>query len=174
MAGFLVRCLVSAVGLWLASLIIDGIAVQGVGVLLAAALLLGVTNALVRPVMIILTLPFTILTLGLFLFVINAMMLGLVAWLLDGFALSGFWAALGGSQRVRCALSRLVEKVSLSTVLATLFMPPSRNAPTCLHRSRAGRSWTDAKCNARCIGPGLTLSVVKFWSGRIFRPGYSC
>lgn len=97
MAGFLVRCLVSAVGLWLASLIIDGISVQGVGVLLGAGLLLGIVNAIVRPVMIVLTLPFTILTLGLFLFVINAMMLGLVAWLLDGFAISGFWAALGGS-----------------------------------------------------------------------------
>ncbi len=97
MAGFLVRCLVSALGLWLASLIIGGITVQGLGVLLGAGLLLGIVNAIVRPVMIILTLPFTILTLGLFLFVINAMMLGLVAWLLDGFAISGFWAALGGS-----------------------------------------------------------------------------
>lgn len=97
MAGFLVRCLVSAVGLWLASLIISGITVQGLGVLLGAGLLLGIVNAVVRPVMILLTLPFTILTLGLFLFVINAMMLGLVAWLLDGFAISGFWAALGGS-----------------------------------------------------------------------------
>ena len=97
MAGFLVRCLVSAVGLWLASLIIGGISVQGLGVLLGAALLLGIVNAIVRPVMIVLTLPFTILTLGMFLFVINAMMLGLVAWLLDGFAISGFWAALGGS-----------------------------------------------------------------------------
>lgn len=97
LAGFLVRSLVSALGLWLASIIIGGITVTGVGVLLVAGLLLGVVNAIIRPIMIILTLPFTILTLGLFLFVINAMMLGLVAWLLDGFAISGFWAALGGS-----------------------------------------------------------------------------
>ncbi len=97
MAGFLIRCLVSAIGVWLASLIIGGITVQGTGVLLGAGLLLGIVNAFIRPVMIILTLPFTILTLGLFLFVINAMMLGLVAWFLDGFAISGFWAALGGS-----------------------------------------------------------------------------
>lgn len=69
----------------------------GTPVLLLAGVLLGIVNAVIRPVMIILTLPFTILTLGLFLFVINAMMLGLVAWLLDGFAISGFWAALGGS-----------------------------------------------------------------------------
>lgn len=76
MAGFLIRCLVSAIGVWLASLIIGGITVQGTGVLLGAGLLLGIVNAFIRPVMIILTLPFTILTLGLFLFVINAMMLG--------------------------------------------------------------------------------------------------
>ncbi len=97
MTGFLVRSLVSALGLWLASAIIGGITVTGTGVLLLAGLLLGIVNAIIRPVMIILTLPFTILTLGLFLFVINAMMLGLVAWLLDGFAISGFWAALSGS-----------------------------------------------------------------------------
>ncbi|NNF51468.1 MAG: phage holin family protein [Gammaproteobacteria bacterium] len=97
MAGFLIRCLVSALGLWLASLLISGIGISSTGVLLAAGLLLGIVNAFIRPVMIILTLPFTIITLGLFLFVINAMMLGLVAWFLDGFAISGFWAALGGS-----------------------------------------------------------------------------
>lgn len=97
MAGFLIRCLVSALGLWLASMLISGISVTGTGVLLAAGLLLGIVNAFIRPVMIVLTLPFTIITLGLFLFVVNAMMLGLVAWFLDGFAISGFWAALGGS-----------------------------------------------------------------------------
>lgn len=97
MAGFLIRCLVSALGLWLASLLISGITVTGTGVLLAAGLLLGIVNAFIRPIMIILTLPFTIITLGLFLFVVNAMMLGLVAWFLAGFAISGFWAALGGS-----------------------------------------------------------------------------
>jgi len=97
MAGFLIRCLVSALGLWLASLIISGIGVSSTGVLLGAGLLLGIVNAFIRPVMIILTLPFTIITLGLFLLVINAMMLGLVAWFLDGFTISGFWAALGGS-----------------------------------------------------------------------------
>lgn len=97
MAGFIIRCLISALGLWLASLLLDGISVSGAGVLLGAGLLLGIVNAVIRPVMIILTLPFTIITLGLFLFVVNAMMLGLVAWFLDGFAISGFWAALGGS-----------------------------------------------------------------------------
>ncbi|HET9446237.1 MAG TPA: phage holin family protein, partial [Steroidobacteraceae bacterium] len=65
--------------------------------LLGAALLLGIVNAIVRPIAVILTLPLTLLTLGLFLLVVNAAMLGLVAALLAGFQISGFWTALGGS-----------------------------------------------------------------------------
>jgi putative membrane protein len=64
---------------------------------LGAALLLGIVNAIVRPIAVVLTLPLTLLTLGLFLLVVNAAMLGLVALLLDGFQISGFWTALGGS-----------------------------------------------------------------------------
>ena len=67
------------------------------GTLLAAALLLGIVNAIVRPIAVILTLPLTLLTLGLFLLVINAAMLGLVALLLGGFQISGFWTAVGAS-----------------------------------------------------------------------------
>lgn len=65
--------------------------------LLGAALLLGIVNAVVRPVLILLTLPATLVTLGLFLLVINAAMLGLVAWMFDGFTISGFWAAVFGA-----------------------------------------------------------------------------
>jgi putative membrane protein len=65
--------------------------------LLWAALWLGIVNALLRPIAVILTLPLTIVTLGLFLLVINAAMLGLVASMLDGFRISGFWAALLGA-----------------------------------------------------------------------------
>jgi len=65
--------------------------------LLGAALLLGLVNAIVRPLLVILTLPFTILTLGLFLLVINAAMLALVAWMFDNFSIAGFWPALLGS-----------------------------------------------------------------------------
>jgi putative membrane protein len=97
MAGFLVRMAISALGLWLASAIVPGMAIEGTWTLLLAALLLGIVNAVVRPVVLLLTLPITVLTLGLFLLVINAAMLGLVAALLDGFALSGFFAALLGS-----------------------------------------------------------------------------
>lgn len=96
MQAFLIRLLINALGLWLASAIVPGIAIQGTGTLILAALLMGVVNALVRPLAFILTLPITILTLGLFLLVINAAMFALVAALLTGFTVSGFWAALFG------------------------------------------------------------------------------
>jgi putative membrane protein len=96
MPGFVIRLLVTAVGLALAAWIVPGITVAGPGTLLLAALLIGVVNALVRPVVVVLTLPITILTLGIFLLVVNAGMFGLVAWFLDGFAVNGFLAALFG------------------------------------------------------------------------------
>ncbi len=97
MPGLLIRLLIGALGLWLASVLVPGIAIQGVGTLLLAALLLGITNALVRPLLVILTLPITVITLGLFLLVINAAMLGLVAALLDNFVITGFFSALFGA-----------------------------------------------------------------------------
>jgi putative membrane protein len=95
--GFLIRMLITAAGLWVASEIVPGLHIEGLGTLLAAALLLGLVNAVVRPLVILLTLPITVVTLGLFLLVINAMMLGIVAWLLAGFTLSGFLPAVLGS-----------------------------------------------------------------------------
>ena len=72
MKGFLLRVLIVALGLWVASAIVPGVEIDDAGTLLIAALLLGIVNAFVRPVLVILTLPLTILTLGLFLLVINA------------------------------------------------------------------------------------------------------
>jgi putative membrane protein len=95
--GFLLRAVMSAAGLWVAAHIVPGIRVDSLSSLTAAALLLGVINAIVRPVLLILTLPLTVLTLGLFLLVINAAMLGLVTVFLHGFHVHGFWAALCGS-----------------------------------------------------------------------------
>lgn len=89
------RLLLSAAGLGLAAVWLDGVHVDRPATLFWAAFLLGVANTVVRPVLILLTLPATVLTLGLFLFVINAAMLGLVSWILPGFTLDGFWAALG-------------------------------------------------------------------------------
>jgi len=96
MPGFLVRLLINAVGLWLAASIVPGIEISGASTLIFAALLMGIVNALVRPVVVVLTLPLTIVTLGIFLLVINAGMFGLVAWVLDGFVVSGFFSALLG------------------------------------------------------------------------------
>jgi putative membrane protein len=95
--GFLLRAVMVAVGLWVAAHIVPGIRFDSVRSLAEAALVLGVINAIVRPVLLILTLPLTILTLGLFLLVINAAMLGLVTVFLHGFHVHGFWAALWGS-----------------------------------------------------------------------------
>lgn len=97
MQGFLIRWLITAVSLWLAAKMVPGMQISGAGTMLGAALLLGLVNALVRPVVILLTLPLTIVTLGLFLLVVNAAMLGLVAAMLDGFVLTGFWSALFGA-----------------------------------------------------------------------------
>jgi len=97
MAGFLIRLAISAGGLWLAARLLDGVSIEGDLTLVLAALLLGFVNAVVRPVVVLLTLPFTLLTLGLFLWVVNAAMFGLVAALLDGFHVAGFGSALLGS-----------------------------------------------------------------------------
>ena len=97
MLGFLIRVSIVALGLWLATRILAGLQVASPGVLIAAALLLGIVNAVIRPIAIILTLPLTLVTLGLFLLVVNAAMLGLVALLLDGFTIAGFWTAVGAS-----------------------------------------------------------------------------
>jgi putative membrane protein len=97
MSGFFVRLLITALGLWIAQAIVPGVEITGVGTLILAALLLGIVNALVRPLIVLLTLPITVLSLGLFLLVVNAMMLALVAALLEGFVLRGFFSALFGS-----------------------------------------------------------------------------
>ena len=94
MRGFLLRVLITAVGLWLASQWVSGVRIHGVGTLLPAALLLGVVNAVVRPVAFLLTPPLTLVTLGLFLLVLNAAMVALVAAMLPGFHLGSFRAAL--------------------------------------------------------------------------------
>jgi putative membrane protein len=95
--GFLLRLAIGAFGLWLAAQIVPGMTISGAGTLVAAAFLLGAVNALVRPIVILLTLPITIVTLGVFLLVVNAMMLGLVAALLPNFHLGGLLSAVLGS-----------------------------------------------------------------------------
>ena len=84
-------------GLYLASVLVPGVSITGTGSLILAAFLLGLVNGFIRPIAFVLTLPLTIVTLGLFIFVLNAAMFGLVAALLDNFTVSGFWAAVFGS-----------------------------------------------------------------------------
>jgi putative membrane protein len=95
--GFLIRMAITAAGLWVASELVDGITVRDGSTLVWAALVLGIVNAVVRPVAVVLTFPFTLLSLGLFLWVINAAMIGLAAWFLDGFQIAGFGSALIGT-----------------------------------------------------------------------------
>jgi putative membrane protein len=97
LAGLILRFLCSVAGLWVAAHVVHGISYDAVGSLLAAALILGVLNAVLRPILVVLTLPITILTLGLFLLILNAGMLALTARFLHGFHVHGFWAALWGS-----------------------------------------------------------------------------
>jgi len=91
--GFFIRAIIVALGLWLATAWVSGISIDSPATLILAGLLLGVVNSIVRPIAIVLTLPMTILTLGLFLLVINAGMVALVAWILPGMHVASFAAA---------------------------------------------------------------------------------
>lgn len=94
MIGFVFRAVIAALGLWLATRLLGPrLQIDDATTLVLAGVLLGVVNAFVRPVAVILTFPMTVLTLGLFLLVVNAAMLGLVALVLPGFRIDGFWTA---------------------------------------------------------------------------------
>ncbi|HKU89842.1 MAG TPA: phage holin family protein [Steroidobacteraceae bacterium] len=97
MAGFILRGLIAALGLWAATEMLDGFTINSPWTLVGAGLLLGVVNAIVRPFALLLSLPALLLTLGLFLLIVNAAMLGLVALMLPGFRIAGFWTAVGGA-----------------------------------------------------------------------------
>jgi len=94
MKGFLFRLVITGLGLWAAETIVPGVHIDGWGNLVVAALLLGIANAVIRPIILILTLPLTVLTLGLFILVVNGISVALVAWLMPGFSLTGLWAAI--------------------------------------------------------------------------------
>ena len=94
---FLVDWDTTALSLWVASYLFRGLKFDSVGALVVSALLLGFANAIVKPLLIVLTLPLTLLTLGLFLLVINALMILLVSAIVRGFKVSGFWTAFFAS-----------------------------------------------------------------------------
>jgi putative membrane protein len=95
--SFIVHWLSVAVALWVTTHVVGGVHVSSLGVLIVAALVLGLVNALVRPVITILTLPLTILTLGLFYLVVNGLAFGLAAALVEGFSVDGFGSAVLGA-----------------------------------------------------------------------------
>lgn len=97
LAGFFIQWGITSFSLWVASLLFNGIRFSSASALIISALLLGFANAALRPLLFILTLPLTLLTLGFFLLVINALMLLLVSRLVSGFKISGFWTALFAS-----------------------------------------------------------------------------
>ena len=97
MRGFIFRLAITALGLWLASAILPGVHIAGFGTLVLAALVLGIVNAVIRPIILILTLPLTVLTLGLFIFVVNGIAFALVAWLVPGFRVIGLGSAILGA-----------------------------------------------------------------------------
>jgi putative membrane protein len=89
LARFVVRAIFAAIGLWLSAVLMHAVTYHSLGSLIAAAVLLGIVNAFVRPVVFVLTLPLTILTLGFFLLIVNAAMIGLVSVFLPGFHVHG-------------------------------------------------------------------------------------
>lgn len=97
MRGLLIRFAVTGVAVLLASAIIPGIEVESASAGLAAVIVLAILNALVRPILYLFSLPFIVLTLGVFMVVINALLLLLVAFLVKGFVVTGFWSSIGGA-----------------------------------------------------------------------------
>src|SRR5256885_6546405 len=94
---FLLRLILNGAAVFLAANLVPGITLSGPGAAIVAGVILGFVNAIIRPILILLTLPFTILTLGLFILVVNAICLALVAWLVPGFSVHGFGAAFAGA-----------------------------------------------------------------------------
>jgi putative membrane protein len=97
MRGLLIRFLVTGVAVLVASEVVPGISLDSLSAGIAAAVVLAVLNAVIRPVLYLLTLPFIIVTLGLFMVIVNAVLLQLAAWLVKGFHVEGFWASVLGA-----------------------------------------------------------------------------
>jgi len=123
--GFLIRLCLNAVALLIVSTVIPGIEVKGVLPALSAAFFLGLVNAVVRPIILILTLPLTILTLGLFIPLINAFLLKLVSLMIQGFEVHGFWSAVFGALLL-----------SLVSGLLSLFINDRGRVEVVVHRQR--------------------------------------
>ena len=122
---FLLHWAITALSLWVASRLFQGIKFADAGSLVISALLLGFANAIVKPLLIVLTLPLTFLTFGLFLLVINALMILGVAWLVKGFKVSSFWTALFASLFISILSIAIEAFLPGSSPSETIQMPRS-------------------------------------------------
>ena len=114
----------NALALLVTAKLIPGIAVNGFATLLLAALIIGLINAFIKPIVQLFTLPLTIVTLGLFALVINALLLALAAWIVPGFTIAGFWSAFFGA---------IVLSI-VSTILHMIFLPKQHHiTPSTTH-----------------------------------------
>ncbi|HEY5792955.1 MAG TPA: phage holin family protein [Chthoniobacterales bacterium] len=137
MAAFLVRWLITAFAVMVASFLLRGISYSdSLAVLLGASLLLGIINALIRPVLLILSLPFILVTMGIFIFVINALLLLLVSKMIPGFQVDGFWSAFFGS---------IIISI-VSWLLSAFFRGSDGKVYSITHHGRLKRA------NARVVG----------------------
>ena len=123
--GFLIRLCVNALALLIVSTVIRGIEVRGVVPALAAAFFLGLVNAVIRPLIVLLTLPLTIMTFGLLIFVINAFLLKFVSLMIRGFEVHGFWSAFFGA-----------VLLSLVSALLNFFINERGHVEVVIHRDR--------------------------------------
>ena len=113
MQGIVIRTLITMLGLYMASALIPGVQISGTSSFIFASILLCLVNGIIRPIAFLLTLPLTIVTLGLFLFVLNAAMFGLVASMLDNFSVAGLGSAILGA-----------IIVSLTSTIASWYIGP--------------------------------------------------
>jgi putative membrane protein len=94
---FVLRLLLNALAVMVAAYFVPGLTLSGPGAAVVAGIVLGFVNAVIKPILFVLTLPFTLITLGLFLFVLNAICLALTAAVVPGFDIAGFWSAVVGA-----------------------------------------------------------------------------
>jgi putative membrane protein len=128
MKGLLIRFVVTGTAVLLTAEIVPGIEVEGPSAGIAVVILLALLNALVRPVLYLLSLPFIILTLGLFMVVINALLLQLVSFLVKGFVVEGFWPAFWGA-----------VLISVVSSILNLFISEDGRVEIVIHRSKPPR-----------------------------------
>lgn len=123
MRGLLIRFTVTGIAVFLAGQIVPGITVETVSAGVATVILLAFLNAIVRPILYLFTLPFIILSLGLFMVVINALLLHVVAWLVKGFVVEGFWPSVWGA---------LI--ISVTSTILTLWVSEEGQVEMVIHR----------------------------------------